>query len=142
MTSGASAVTHDDTPAAATAVALFDPSMFLESIDHDLVVFGELAALFLTTSVDQVAILGKALDAGELAAARDAAHGLKGSLALFAARPAIEAVERLEIDCRTGVKLDPQERGAEVSGIVAAVRAALVDYCRVHRIDLTAPPSE
>ena len=135
-------MTHDNNPAAASKVALFDPSMFLESIDQDLAVFGELAALFLATSVDQTAILAKALEAGELAAARDAAHGLKGSLALFAARPAIEAVERLEIDCRTGAPFDRRQRAAEVTAIVAAVRAALVDYCRVHRIDLAAPPSD
>lgn len=135
-------MTHDDRPAAAGTATLFDPAQFLESIDHDVAVFGELSALFLATSVDQTARLAVALDAGELAAARDAAHGLKGSLALFAARPAIDAVERLEVDCRTGAAFDRRQRGAEVAAIVDAVRVALVDYCAARGIDLTAPPTE
>ena len=130
-------MTHDDKRPA----ALFDPAQFLESIDHDFAVFGELAALFLATSVDQIALLTGALEAGELAAARDAAHGLKGSLALFAARPAIDVVQRLEVDCRTGAAFDCRQRGAEVAAIVGAVREALVDYCRDRAIDLAAPPA-
>lgn len=135
-------MTDATNPLPASAGALFDPSTFLESIDQDLEVFGELAALFLATSVDQTATLAAALDGGDLAGARDAAHGLKGSLALFAARPAIEIIERLEIDCRTGATFDRRQRGAEVTAIVDAVRAALVDYCTARAIDLDAAPLE
>jgi HPt (histidine-containing phosphotransfer) domain-containing protein len=135
-------MTATTNPAARSAGALFDPSTFLESIDQDLAVFGELAALFLTTSVEQTAVLAAALDAGDLAAARDTAHGLKGSFALFATRPAIDVVARLEADCRTGATFDRRQRGAEVTAIVDAVRAALVDYCNAHAIDLSAAPSE
>ena len=117
---------------------IFDPGALLESIDHDLEAFGELAALFLMTSSEQVDVISRALEAGDLARARAATHGLKGSLALFAARPVIDSLVRLEHDCRDAVGFDRRSRAVEVAVLVARVRASLVAYCARRGIDLGA----
>lgn len=114
----------------------FDPAPLLESIDHDFAAFAELAAMFRHSASGQLAALAAALENQDRSAAREIAHGLKGSLALFAARSAIDVLSALEEDCRQGTAFPVERRLGEVCEVVNAVNAGLLDCCAAHGVPL------
>jgi HPt (histidine-containing phosphotransfer) domain-containing protein len=124
----------NDAPGVAIGADLaevFDPAPLLESIDGDREAFAELANLFLSTSIEQVGALASALDAGDFALARDAVHGFKGSVALFATPAAVARLARLEHACRTAAPFDHAAGIAEVRGVVTALHRALADFASI-----------
>ena len=88
----------------------------------------KLAQLFATESNRLLPEVRAAVEAGDAAALRRAAHTLKGSVACFAAQPATDAALRLELMGRDHNLAGAAEAVATLEAEVERVRAALAAY--------------
>ena len=74
----------------------FDRAAALDEVDGDEELLGELAQIFLEDSTRLLSAVQSAAAAGDAGQLMRAAHALKGSVANFGARRAVEAALRLE----------------------------------------------
>jgi HPt (histidine-containing phosphotransfer) domain-containing protein len=93
--------------------AILNLAAALDRVGGDKELLEEVAQLFLETSPDLVAEIGRAVAAGNAEALERAAHTLKGSVGNFGAEAAFEAALRLE----------KMGRSRDLSGVEAALRA-------------------
>jgi len=82
--------------------AVFDKAAMMENFAGDAELFVQIAEIFLDDVPQQLAGLQSALDSGDMAALRAAAHKIKGSVATFAAGDAHAAAKALEQACQNG----------------------------------------
>ena len=113
----------DEVPAHAHPEVYFDLTASLEKLDGDAGLLHELAQVFLEDSPRLLAAIHQAARAGDPAQIRSAAHAVKGSLANFGARPAIDAAQRLEA-------IASQGRISEVAPAVDELVAAVHELVR------------
>jgi PAS domain S-box-containing protein len=95
-----------------SAAGTFDPRAAAARLGGDARLLGELIEMFLADCPRMVSEVRSAIDAKDTEALRQAAHALKGSVANFAATPAVDAARRLE---RMG-------KDGDLSGAEAAFR--------------------
>ncbi|MGZ3182647.1 MAG: PAS domain S-box protein [Telluria sp.] len=112
--------------APAPACALPDWRDALQRLDGDAALFLELAGLFLADGPGMLAELNEALARGDRAASERAAHSLKGVLANFGAREAVERTEMLMRALGDGAQRNAWLAHAEaLAGLLEAVYAEL-----------------
>ncbi len=95
---GASGAEHHLTPGGPAV----DAEALLKRVNGDRALLRQLGALFAGRSNELVAALTRAVQAGDAAGVRDAAHGLKGSAAYLSATAVQETARRLEEAGRRG----------------------------------------
>jgi signal transduction histidine kinase/CheY-like chemotaxis protein len=105
-------------PPASAPEPPFDPVAAQANAGNDAEMLNELAQLFIDECPRLVGDVRRALDAGDAAALRIAAHTLKGSLSVFAAGPATSAARHLE-------ELGREARLATAEAGFRALRTAL-----------------
>jgi HPt (histidine-containing phosphotransfer) domain-containing protein len=79
-----------------------DEPALLAQVQGDAKLASEIAGLFLADAPRSLARLGRAMEAGDLAAASQAAHALKGALSHLGAEPARRAALELETAAAAG----------------------------------------
>jgi CheY-like chemotaxis protein len=108
----------------ANQAAFFDYTRALQGVDQEVV--GIIAEPFLEEWPRDLVKLHKALDGGDLKTVLHVAHSLKGTLAMFGARPASELAFRMERQADTGEAGDiaetTQALNREVNQLLAALR--------------------
>ena len=97
---------------------VLDRATALARVDGDLDLLKEIAALFLEEYPRELDEIHKALAAGDAHMLERAAHGLKGSVANFGARTAVDAAFQLEQFGKAG-KLD--QASAALAGLERAL---------------------
>jgi two-component system, sensor histidine kinase and response regulator len=116
--------------AARSAAGPFDLSAALHGVDGDEALLRELAQIFVDDSPRLLAAVRVATDADQL---RQAAHAIKGSVANFGARPAVDAALRLELMAKNG-------EAAGTRAVVEELEAAVNDLRDgLHALIATAP---
>ncbi len=88
--------TGDRARPADTMAAVFQPDEVLRRLDGDEQLLADVIALFLDNSVELLAAIRAALDAGDVQALRSAAHRLKGSASNLTTAGVVEVARRLE----------------------------------------------
>jgi HPt (histidine-containing phosphotransfer) domain-containing protein len=78
----------------------FDAEEMLDQIEGDKEHLSLLFETFTRVAVEQIDELHKAIEGRDSAALAAAAHCFKGSLGLFAAKPAVELAQRIESEAR------------------------------------------
>jgi HPt (histidine-containing phosphotransfer) domain-containing protein len=79
-----------------TSDSVFDRAVALSRVGGDAELLKEIAVLFLDDYPKSLSELRQAIEAGDARRIERSAHGLKGSVSNFGARPAVEAAMRLE----------------------------------------------
>jgi two-component system, sensor histidine kinase and response regulator len=79
-----------------TSDSVFDRAVALSRVGGDAELLKEIAILFLDDYPKSLSELRQAIEAGDAKRIERSAHGLKGSVSNFGARPAVEAAMRLE----------------------------------------------
>lgn len=79
------------------STVLFDKSVALARVGGDAELLKEIAMLFLDDYPKSLSELKDAVQAGDAKRVERSAHGLKGSVSNFGARPAVDAAFQLEI---------------------------------------------
>ena len=102
-----------------THTPAFDRSAAMARVGGDTELLKELAELFQHEWPRSLALLRQALERQDAAAIQNAAHGLKGAVANFGAKPAIDAASELE-------RLAREARLAEAPQALIALEQALV----------------
>jgi signal transduction histidine kinase/HPt (histidine-containing phosphotransfer) domain-containing protein/ActR/RegA family two-component response regulator len=105
--------------------AVWDPAAALARVGGDRELLGELTHLFLDECPKWLAEIHQALDAGDAAELRRAAHSLKGGLGHFGARSALDAAQCLEAMGRTGDLTQAGPAFARLEAALADLRPAL-----------------
>ena len=77
-------------------VASFDRRATLERVGHDTRLLREIVELFRVDARSRLTALGTAIESGDLEAAREGAHALKGGVTMFDAPAAYAAAADLE----------------------------------------------
>jgi HPt (histidine-containing phosphotransfer) domain-containing protein len=104
---------------------LFDRATALERIGGDEELLKEIAGIFLLEFPALIQDIHNALANGDPDALERSAHSLKGSVANFEARPAVEAAMKLEALGRAG-RLDSAEAAlSELEAILEALQPEL-----------------
>jgi HPt (histidine-containing phosphotransfer) domain-containing protein len=113
-----------DSGAGQVVAAFFDYARALTVVDQEVV--GIIAEPFMEEWPRDLHKLHKALDSGDLKTVLHVAHSLKGTLAMFGARPASELAFRMERQAESGVVDDlaetTQALTREVNQLVAALK--------------------
>ena len=81
---------------AATSDIVFDRAVALSRVGGDAELLKEIAILFLDDYPKSLSELRQAVAAGDARRVERGAHGLKGSVSNFGARPAVDAAMELE----------------------------------------------
>jgi HPt (histidine-containing phosphotransfer) domain-containing protein len=81
---------------AETSELVFDKEVALSRVGGDTELLKEIAVLFLDDYPKSLRELREAVEAGDPKRVERSAHGLKGSVSNFGARPAVEAALQLE----------------------------------------------
>jgi HPt (histidine-containing phosphotransfer) domain-containing protein len=76
--------------------SVFDRDLALSRVGGDIELLKEIATLFLDDYPKSLIDLHEAVKTGDAKRVERAAHGLKGSVSNFAARPAVDAALQLE----------------------------------------------
>jgi two-component system, sensor histidine kinase and response regulator len=115
------ATAANEAPAApeAASPADFDMAAALKRVDGDADLLKELAGLFLGECAQRMTEIRRAIDRRDASELHQAAHALRGSVATFGARTAVEAAQRLENDGRAQ---DWSRTEAHWSALEAAIR--------------------
>jgi two-component system sensor histidine kinase/response regulator len=79
-----------------TSDAVFDRAVALSRVGGDVELLKEIAILFLDDYPKSLTELHEAVEAGDARRVERSAHGLKGSVSNFGARPAVDAAMQLE----------------------------------------------
>jgi len=112
------------------ATALIDERALLERLNGDRQLLGELIGVFENDSPRMLEAVRQAVDAHDPAALQTAAHKLKGSVANFSARPAVDAALRLENIGRERRTENAAESLAVLEKEIARLRRGLKDMER------------
>ena len=102
---------------------MFDKPLALSRVGGDAELLKEIALLFLDDYPKSLSDLRQAVASGDARRMERTAHGLKGSVSNFGARPAVDAALRLETLGRLQ-KLEFVDRG-EVEQVLRALELAL-----------------
>jgi two-component system, sensor histidine kinase and response regulator len=97
---------------------VLDRGVAMARVGGDAELLTELAVLFLEEYPRTLGALHSAMERGDLKGVERAAHGLKGSVANFGARPAVEAALQLE-------QLGRDQKLSEVSQALCSLELAL-----------------
>lgn len=81
---------------AETSEVVFNKEIALSRVGGDAELLKEIAILFLDDYPKSLSELREAIEAGDAKRVERSAHGLKGSVSNFGARPAVEAALQLE----------------------------------------------
>ncbi len=100
------------------AGTVFDRAIALSRVGGDTELLKEIAILFLDDYPKSLSELRNAAEAGDARRVERTAHGLKGSVSNFGARPAVEAAMELENMGRT-------QKLAEVEHVLRTLELAL-----------------
>jgi len=109
---------------------VWDEKRALHAVGDDRVLLGELAQIFLEECPRLVAEVGEAVQAGNAARLRNAAHGLKGAVDNFGARLAYEAALKLELLGRSGTLEGAPAAFAELQEELARLQPLLYELAR------------
>jgi len=93
----------------ATPDSVFDKEVALSRVGGDEELLKEIAILFLDDYPKSLSELHAAIETGDAKRLERSAHGLKGSVSNFGARPAVDAALQLEIMGR-GQQMDEVEQ--------------------------------
>ena len=119
----------DTEPARSPVPAFFDYARALQTVDQEVV--GIIAEPFTEEWPRDLVKLHKALDGGDLKTILHVSHSLKGTLAMFGARPASELAYQMERQADRGEADDISETTQaltrEVNQLLAALKVAVPD---------------
>lgn len=101
----------------------------LARVDGDEQIFAELCDIFLDDAPKRLAAIRAALEAGNAAALRAAAHAFKGAAGVFDAEQIVALARRLEVIGAEGNLPDGEAVWAELE----TLSFALIDEIRSHR---------
>ncbi|MDA8017816.1 MAG: Hpt domain-containing protein [Thermoanaerobaculia bacterium] len=114
---------------ASRKVSAFDQDAALSRLGGDFELFDELIEMFCESADDQIGEIETSIREGDADQLRQTAHALSGSLALFAAGPALETARRLEHMGRDGELLDTDLHLGRLNGELAE----LLEQLRIDR---------
>jgi CheY-like chemotaxis protein/HPt (histidine-containing phosphotransfer) domain-containing protein len=117
-------------PETPDAGEVLDWAAAMENVDGDPEFLKELAKLFFTEGAKAMLEIRAAITAGDANRLRRAAHTLRGSVACFAAKPAVEAAQRLETMGRDGNLGGAAAAWASLEGEIERLRSALATRVR------------
>ncbi|HEV2176195.1 MAG TPA: response regulator [Terriglobia bacterium] len=109
---------------------VIDLAAALEHLDGDLELLAEGAGMFLEDCPVMMSAVQQAVEQKDSTALMRAAHSLKGSLATFAARPAVAAALRLELMGRQGSLVQADAACRELEAAVERLKPALADLAK------------
>ena len=112
-------------PTKTESSALFDKTLALSRVGGDAELLKEIALLFLDDYPKSLSELREAIHAGDAKAVERSAHGLKGSVSNFGARPAVDAALQLETMGRTHKLLEVEQVLRTLELALAALRPEL-----------------
>jgi two-component system, sensor histidine kinase and response regulator len=110
---------------AAPSEALFDKAVALSRVGGDVELLKEIAILFLDDYPKSLRELREAVEAGDAKRVERTAHGLKGSVSNFGARPAVEAALQLETMGRAQELVEAEQVLHSLEMALAALRPEL-----------------
>ncbi len=113
-------------PSSGQTEPVYDRTAFLARLDGDEELARELIELFLEDYPETLATLAAAIETGNAAQLRLAAHSLRGTVANFSAHTAQESAHRLEQMGRSGVLAGAPDVYAALVEALAQLRSALV----------------
>jgi two-component system sensor histidine kinase/response regulator len=108
-----------------TSDAGFDRAVALSRVGGDAELLKEIAILFLDDYPKSLTELHEAVDAGDARRLERSAHGLKGSVSNFGARPAVDAAMQLEIMGRAQKMVEVEQVLHTLELALAALRPEL-----------------
>jgi HPt (histidine-containing phosphotransfer) domain-containing protein len=106
-------------------ISVFDKEVALSRVGGDADLLKEIAVLFLDDYPKVLADLRKAAESGDAKAVERTAHGLKGSVSNFGAKPAVDAAFELETLGRTQQLTDVRHVLGMLELALAALRPEL-----------------
>jgi two-component system sensor histidine kinase/response regulator len=105
--------------------AVFDKAVALSRVGGDAELLKEIAILFLDDYPKSLSELREAIDIGDAKRVERSAHGLKGSVANFGARPAVDAAMQLETMGRSQQLVEVEQVLHTLELALAALRPEL-----------------
>jgi two-component system sensor histidine kinase/response regulator len=108
-----------------TSDAGFDRAVALSRVGGDAELLKEIAILFLDDYPKSLTELHEAVHAGDARRLERSAHGLKGSVSNFGARPAVDAAMQLEIMGRAQKMVEVEQVLHTLELALAALRPEL-----------------
>jgi HPt (histidine-containing phosphotransfer) domain-containing protein len=100
-------------------------ALALERVGGDVGLLNEMVDLFMRELPVELTTLGEAVSSGDANAVERAAHKLKGSVANFAAGPAVEAALKLEVLGRSGSLAESASAYAELEIEINRLKSAM-----------------
>jgi two-component system sensor histidine kinase/response regulator len=113
------------TAEADSSEVLFDKNVALSRVGGDIELLREIAVLFLDDYPKLLGELREAVESGDAKRVERAAHGLKGSVSNFGARPAVDAALELETMGRTQKLVEVEQVLHTLELALAALRPEL-----------------
>ena len=110
---------------AETSEVVFDKEIALSRVGGDAELLKEIAVLFLDDYPKSLCELREAVQAGDAKRVERSAHGLKGSVSNFGARPAVEAALQLETMGRAQKLVEVEQVLRTLELALAALRPEL-----------------
>lgn len=110
---------------AGTSEALFDKAVALSRVGGDVELLKEIAELFLDDYPKSLNELREAVEARDPKRVERSAHGLKGSVSNFGARPAVDAALKLETMGRAQKLVEVEQVLNSLELALAALRPEL-----------------
>jgi two-component system sensor histidine kinase/response regulator len=108
-----------------TSEALFDKAVALARVGGDVELLKEIATLFLDDYPKSLSELRRAVESGDARLVERTAHGIKGSVSNFGARPAVDAAILLETMGRTQKLVEVEQVLRTLELALAALRPEL-----------------
>ena len=108
-----------------TSEAGFDKGVALSRVGGDVELLKEIAILFLDDYPKSLCELRKAVETGDARGVERTAHGLKGSVSNFGARPAVDAAFQLEVMGRAQKLVEVEHVLGTLELALAALRPEL-----------------
>jgi len=112
-------------PVEAEASAVFDKAVALSRVGGDAELLKEIAILFLDDYPKSLSELRDAVETGDAKRVERTAHGLKGSVSNFGARPAVDAALQLETMGRSQKLIEVEDLLRTLELALAALRPEL-----------------
>ena len=108
-----------------TSEVVFDKAVALSRVGGDVELLKEIAILFLDDYPKSLSELREAIDTGDAKRVERSAHGLKGSVSNFGARPAVDAAMQLETMGRAQQLVEVEQVLRTLELALAALRPEL-----------------
>ncbi len=110
--------------------AAFELAAALKRVDGDAELLKELAELFLGECPQRMAEIRQAIDQRNASGLHQSAHALRGSVATFGARSAVEAAHRLETAGRDHDWSRVESDWAALEGAIGGLESVFVEFTR------------